>query len=65
MSAPRRKTMTRGNLARTRAERRKCPSCGRKAALVTVANPGTVSLACRWDDCDYESTTVLDSLTNY
>lgn len=44
-----------GNVAaaqRLQAERRQCPECGRKSALIAPARlPVDVTSACRW--CDY------------
>lgn len=40
------------------AEKRRCPACGRKSALVRLPyDPDRGLLAvtyCRWEDCDYE-----------
>ena len=40
------------------AERRRCPRCHRKSALVRLPSDpdrGLLSATyCRWDDCDYE-----------
>lgn len=39
------------------AEARRCPACGRGAALVSVTprplTPGETTTYCRWDDCTY------------
>lgn len=52
--------MSRSALARQRAERRRCPKCGRKSAISVVVNVGTATSVCRW--CDYESTTLIGGL---
>ncbi len=41
--------------ARRSAEARRCPKCGRKAALERTSStyPGQITTICRWDDCDY------------
>lgn len=40
------------------AEKRRCPKCQRKSALVRLPTDHDLGLAgvtyCRWDDCDYE-----------
>lgn len=37
------------------AERRRCPKCQRKAALLRNTDvPGMTLYHCRWPDCDYE-----------
>lgn len=38
------------------ADRRKCPTCERKSALVREVTDGAVVTACRW--CDYTDTLV-------
>lgn len=37
------------------AERRRCPACGRKSALVRFSDEFQFGRYCRWDDCGYES----------
>lgn len=46
---------------RASAERRRCPKCRRKAALVTVRDfsIGIRITSCRWSDCDYEASRAL------
>lgn len=36
------------------AQRRQCPKCGRKSALVRFSDDEAFGRYCRWDDCDYE-----------
>lgn len=47
----------RSQVARARAEARRCPKCGRGSAIVSVrprpTEPGEVTEYCRWDDCNY------------
>lgn len=42
---------------RRTAEARRCPTCGRGSALVSVrprpVAPGETTTYCRWDDCTY------------
>jgi ribosomal protein S14 len=35
------------------AERRRCPKCGRKSALVRIENDYGHGRVCRWDDCQH------------
>ncbi len=35
------------------AERRRCPKCQRKAALVFISDEVQFGFACRWNECDY------------
>lgn len=37
------------------AERRRCPKCQRKSAIVrlSIVDDEFVAAYCRWDDCDY------------
>lgn len=39
---------------RNSAERRRCPKCERKSALVRVPDDTGSVTYCRWNDCDYE-----------
>jgi ribosomal protein S27AE len=36
------------------AESRKCPKCGRKAALKSHSDEFSFGSYCRWEDCGYE-----------
>jgi hypothetical protein len=38
---------------RRSAERRRCPQCDRKSAMVRVESDPFISSYCRWDDCGY------------
>ena len=61
----RRTTSSSGSSPQSRsAEARRCPTCGRAAALVSVTpRPllGGVTTYCRWDDCDYARVRALDT----
>lgn len=39
------------------AEKRRCPKCGRKSALISFSDEWQFGSYCRWDDCDYEAVT--------
>jgi ribosomal protein S27AE len=39
------------------AERRQCPKCGRKSALVRFSDEWAFGSCCRWSDCNYENVT--------
>ncbi len=40
------------------AEKRRCPKCGRKSALLLVNDETMFGRYCRWDDCGYERVTI-------
>jgi hypothetical protein len=42
------------------AEKRQCPTCGRKSALVFVSDDYHFGHGCRWPDCGYERFTVRE-----
>lgn len=39
--------------AKRSAEKRRCPKCERKSALVFISEETRFGSACRWDDCAY------------
>lgn len=57
MSERRNNTTHRRGVGKRSAEARRCPKCGRGAALVEVkprpVAPGEVTKYCRWPDCTY------------
>lgn len=40
--------------ARRSAQSRRCPRCGRGAALIWVDEATARGRACRWEDCDFQ-----------